>query len=153
MKEKKLMHWRTTILEAAMALLVATGFAAEQHQTLYERLGGRPAIQAVVDDFVGRVVADDRVNKWFAHAAADPAEAARYKLKLGDFICQTTGGPCHYTGTDLGTAHRGRGITSEAFDAVVDDLTATLEKLGAPEREKVQLLGMLAPMKSMVVQQ
>jgi hemoglobin len=146
-------NWRTTILEATMALSVATGFAAGNHQTLYERLGGMPAIQAVVDDFVGRVVADNRVNKWFAHAAGDPAEAAQYKLKLDDFICQVAGGPCHYTGADLGTAHRGRGITGDAFDAVVEDLTATLEKLRVPEREKAQLLGMLAPMKSMVVQQ
>jgi hemoglobin len=146
-------NWKPRILKAAMALWVATGFAAEYHRTLYERLGGMPAIQAVVDDFVGRVVADDRVNKWFAHAAGDPAEAAQYKLKLGDFICQIAGGPCHYTGADLGTAHRGRGITSKAFDAVVEDLTATLEKLHVPEREKAQLLGMLAPMKPMVVQQ
>jgi hemoglobin len=145
-------NWRTTILEAAIALSVATGIAAEQHQTLYERLGGMSAIQAVVDDFVGRVVADDRVNKWFAHAAGDPAEAAQYKLKLGEFICQTAGGPCHYTGADLEAAHRGRGITGEAFDAVVQDLTATLEKLHVPEREKTQLLEVLAPMKSMVVQ-
>jgi len=71
---------------------------------------------------------------------------------LSDFICQTTGGPCHYAGADLQTAHRGRAITSEAFDAVVEDLTATLEKLQVPEQGKAQLLGMLAPMKPLVVQ-
>jgi len=146
-------YWRKTILEAAMALLVASAFAAEHHQTLYERLGGMPAIQAVVDDFVGRVLADERVNKWFAHAAGDANEAAQYKSKLGDFICQAAGGPCHCAGADLREAHRGRGITDKAFDAVVEDLTATLEKLHVPERERGQLLGLLAPMKPLVVQQ
>jgi hemoglobin len=145
-------NWRTTIFEAALALMVASGFAAERPQSLYERLGGAPAIQAVVDDFVGRVLLDARVNKWFAHAAGDPEEAALYKSKLGDFICQAAGGPCHYAGADMQTAHRGRAITSEAFDAVVEDLTATLEKLHVPGQEKAQLLGMLAPMKPLVVQ-
>lgn len=147
-----MLNWRTTILEAAMALMIASGFAAERQQSLYERLGGEPAIQAVVEDFVGRVLLDTRINKWFAHAAGDTEEAAAYKSKLSDFICQAAGGPCHYAGADLRTAHRGRAITSEAFDAVVEDLTATLEKLRVPELEKAQLLGMLAPMKPLVVQ-
>jgi hemoglobin len=146
-------NWRMMVIEAAVALLVGSGFAAERDRSLYERLGGTPAIQGVVDDFVGRVLADERVNKWFAHAAGDPNEAAQYKSKLSDFICQAAGGPCHYAGADLREAHRGRGITDKAFDAVVEDLTATLEKLHVPEREKTQVLGLLAPMRSMVVQQ
>ena len=144
---------RTIVLEAALALLVASGAAAEQPQSLYQRVGGMPAIHAVVDDFVGRVLADERVNQWFAHAAGDPNEAAQYKSKLGDFICQAAGGPCQYAGADLREAHRGRGITDKAFDAVVEDLAATLEKLHVPGKEKTELLGLLAPMKPLVVQQ
>jgi hemoglobin len=112
-----------------------------------------PAIQAVVDDFVTRILADERVNRWFAHAASDPENARTYKAKLADFICQGTGGPCKYTGADMLTAHKGRGVTDEAFSAVVSDLVATLEKFNVPEKEKGQLLSILGPMKPAIVQE
>jgi hemoglobin len=146
-------NWKSTILAAALAAGLASGqTAVKTQENLYQRLGGMPAIRAVVDDLVGRILADDRVNGWFAHAASDPAIAAGYKAKLADFLCQGTGGPCKYTGADLVTAHRGRGVTEEAFQAVVEDLVATLEKLKVPNREKTDLLGVLAPMKTAIVQ-
>jgi len=111
-----------------------------------------PAIRAVVDDLVSRILADQRVNRWFAHAASDPEEAAAYKSKLADFLCQGTGGPCKYTGASMTAAHQGRGVTAEAFQAVVEDLVATLAKLHVPEKEKSELLGILAPLKSAIVQ-
>ena len=141
----------------AVLAVVAVSFgsaiqAAEgEPASLYQRLGGMPAIQAVVDDFVTRILADDRVNKWFAHAASDPENAKAYKAKLADFICQGTGGPCKYTGADMLSAHKGRGVTDDAFNAVVSDLVATLEKFKVPEKEKSQLLGILGPMKSGIV--
>lgn len=123
----------------------------ERPGTLYQRLGGKPAVQAVVDDFVARILADERVNKWFAHASADPARAAAYKSMLGDFVCQATGGPCKYTGMDMLTAHKGRGITEAAFNAVVEDLVATLDKFNVPAKEKSDLLALLGPLKAAVV--
>src|SRR5215475_7345523 len=146
---------RTMILAAAIAAYVVSSAQAgddKKPASLYDRLGGMPAIRAVVDDFVGRILADDRVNKWFAHAASDPENAQAYKAKLADFICQGTGGPCKYAGADMLAAHKGRGVTEEAFNAVVGDLVATLDKLKVPEKEKTQLLGILGPMKSAIVQ-
>jgi hemoglobin len=146
---------KTMILAAAIAACVVSSARAgdDKPASLYERLGGMPAIQAVVDDFVGRILADERVNRWFAHAASDPENAKAYRSKLADFICQGTGGPCKYTGSDMFTAHKGRGVTDEAFQAVVSDLVATLEKFKVPEIEKGQLLGILAPMKPSIVQE
>jgi hemoglobin len=147
---------RTMILAAAIAACVSWSARADDVKkpaSLYERLGGMPAIQAVVDDFVGRILADERVNRWFAHAASDPENAKAYKAKLADFICQGTGGPCKYTGADMFTAHKGRGVTDDAFQAVVSDLVATLEKFKVPETEKSQLLAILAPMKPAIVQE
>jgi hemoglobin len=95
-----------------------------------------PAIQAVVDDFVGRILADPRVNQFFAHAAADPWTARAHKANLADFICQGTGGPCKYIGADMVAAHRGRGITEAAFTAVVDDLVETLENSRYPRKRR-----------------
>jgi hemoglobin len=126
--------------------------AANTEKTLYERLGGQPAIQAVASELVDRILADTRVNKWFAHAASSPENTAAYKAKLAQFLCQSTQGPCHYTGLDMTTAHRGRHVTSQAFDAVVDDLVAVLAKLKVPAKEKNEVLAMLAPLKTVIVQ-
>jgi len=85
-------------------------------QSLYDRLGGKPAITAVVDDFVGRVAADNRINGKFANA-----DLPRLKMMLVDQICQASGGPCTYTGRDMKTAHAGMGINGSEFDALVRD--------------------------------
>ena len=75
--------------------------------TLYKSLGGKKAITAVVDDFVGRVAADDRINGFFKATAADPARLAKFKKNLVDQICEAAGGPCKYKGKDMKTAHAG----------------------------------------------
>jgi hemoglobin len=93
------------------------------------------------------------VNKWFTHAAASPANADAYKAKLAEFICQNTGGPCKYTGHDMVSAHKGRAVTSEAFEAVVQDLVVVLDKLNVPQKEKEALLSILGPLKSSIVQE
>ena len=107
-------------------VLLTAGCASMSQQSvadksLYERLGGKEAITAVVDDFVGRVAADNRINGFFAKA-----NVPRLKTKLVNQICEASGGPCKYSGPDMKTAHRGMGVTSTAFDALVGDLVATL---------------------------
>jgi truncated hemoglobin YjbI len=59
---------------------------------LFERLGGKGAITAVVDEFVAPVAADAKINKYFAAAASDPARLASFKGKLVDQICAASGG-------------------------------------------------------------
>lgn len=139
----------------AMALvycLTGVPVAAQNTTTLYERLGGKPAITAVAGALVDRILQDSRVNGWFVHAAASPENAAEYKAKLTEFVCQATGGPCQYAGKDMVTAHRGRKVTGPAFDAVVEDLTGVLDTLGVKPAEKNELLGLLGPLKSSIVQ-
>ena len=114
---------------------------------LYERLGGKPAITAVVEDFVGRVAADDRINGKFANT-----DIPRLKMLLVEQICQVSGGPCSYTGRSMKATHAGMGVSKADFDALVGDLVATLNKFKVPEREKNELLGALAPMKKDIVE-
>jgi hemoglobin len=145
--------WRSALLIVCTAgLLGVTPAAAQSNKTLYERLGGMPAIQAVANGLVDRILADARVNRWFVHAAASPRNADNYKATLADFVCQNTGGPCKYRGGDMVTVHKGRRVTSEAFDAVVEDLVATLDSLKVPATEKNDLLAVLGPLKSSIVQ-
>jgi hemoglobin len=116
-------------------------------KSLYERLGGKPAITAVVEDFVGRVAADDRINGKFANT-----DIPRLKMLLVEQICQASGGPCSYTGRSMKATHAGMGVSKADFDALVGDLVATLNKFKVPEREKNELLGALAPMKKDIVE-
>ncbi len=116
-------------------------------KSLYDRLGGKTAITAVVDDFVSRVAADTRINGKFANA-----NIPRLKSMLVDQICQASGGPCTYTGRDMKSTHAGMGVSSSDFDALVGDLVATLNKFKVPDREKNELLGALGPMKGDIVE-
>jgi hemoglobin len=124
-----------------------SGAAMAQEKSLYDRLGGKSAITAVVDDFVGRVAADTRINGKFANA-----NIPRLKTMLVDQICQASGGPCTYTGRDMKSAHAGMGVSGSEFDALVGDLVATLTKFKVGEREKNELLGALGPMKKDIVE-
>lgn len=129
--------------------LVATFSLATFAQTksLYERLGGKESITAVVDDFAARCLADTRINAKFAKS--DPV---RLKTQLVDQICNATGGPCQYTGRNMGITHANMGVTAGEFGALVEDLVATLDKFNVPAAEKDELLKLLAPMKPQIVE-
>ena len=130
--------WMASVLVvAALSTAASFGQAARGGKSLYERLGGQPAVDAVASSLVDRILADTRVNKWFAHAASSPQNTAAYKAKLSSFICVSVGGPCKYTGLDMVTAHKGRGVTEDAFNAVAENLTKTLDQLKVPEAEKM----------------
>ena len=114
---------------------------------LYQRLGGYKAIVAVVDDFVGNVAADRRINRFFASA-----NIPRLKQNLVDQICAAAGGNCIYSGRDMKSAHAGMGIRSRDFNALVGDLTKTLRKFKVTAKEQGQLLAVLGPMKKDIVE-
>ena len=104
--------------------------------TTEELISLAAAITAVVDEFVGRVAADTRINSYFAAAADNPQRMAMFKMKLVDQICEASGGPCKYRGADMKTAHKGMGITSAQFNALVEDLAGALDKFKVGERER-----------------
>jgi hemoglobin len=132
-----------------MALTVCSTMAAQANdKSLYESLGGKKAIVAVVDEFVARVAADTRINGFFAATAADPKRLASFKGKLVDQICEASGGPCKYTGKSMKEAHRGMGVSGADFNALVEDLVGALDKFKVAAKDKDALLGVLGPMKS-----
>jgi hemoglobin len=128
------------------------GQAGMKEKSLYDRLGGKKAITAVVDEFVGRVAADTRINSFFAATASDPKRLKMFKGNLADQICEASGGPCKYRGKDMKTAHMGMGVSSANFDALVEDLVGALDKFKVGAHEKDQLLGALGPMKGDIVE-
>ena len=142
-----------TLLSLLAGLLTLTPLSlAAGNDTLYKSLGGKKAIVAVVDDFVGRAAADNRIKGFFKATASDPERLAKFKKNLVDQICEAAGGPCKYTGKDMKTAHDGMGIASGDFDALVQDLVAALDKFSVKDADKQALLGVLGPMKKDIVE-
>jgi hemoglobin len=121
-------------------------------KSLYARLGGKKAITAVVDEFVGRVAGDSRINGFFKQTASDPKRLAKFKMNLVDQICQASGGPCKYKGKDMKSAHAGMGVSAADFNALVEDLAGALDKFKVGSQEKNELLGALGPMQKDIVE-
>lgn len=116
-------------------------------KSLFDRLGGKAAITAVVDSFVARVAADARINKKFAKS-----DVGRVKAMLVDQICTQTGGPCTYTGRSMKEAHANMGVTEGEFNALVEDLVTTLKSFNVPDKEQNELLTALGAMKGDIVE-
>jgi hemoglobin len=146
------------LLVVGLALLLVGYAAARDHKpdsknkSLYNRLGGKKAITAVVDEFVKNCATDDRINSFFKDTAADPKRLAAFKQKLVDQICEASGGPCKYKGKNMKDAHRNMGVKDEHFNALVEDLVKALDKFKVGEKEKNELLGALGPMKADIVE-
>jgi hemoglobin len=115
--------------------------------SLYERLGGKDAITAVVDDFVGRCAGDTRINGKFART-----DIPRLKAMLIDQVCEAAGGPCAYRGRTMRETHTGMAVTAGEFDALVQDLVATLDAFNVPKAEQDELLSVLGPLRPDIVE-
>lgn len=102
--------------------------------TLFDRIGGREAIDAVVGDFYDRVLNDEFVIHHFE--GIDRAALHAHQVQ---FLSAVTGGPVSYGGDDMREAHRGMGITDEEFDRIAAHLDAALAERGvaAADRERV----------------
>lgn len=125
----------------------STTAEAAAPKSLYERLGGLPAIGAVVDEFLKNVAGDTRIAHRFALS-----DLGDLRNKLVDQICQATGGPCTYKGGDMKTVHKGQRISTAEFNALVEDLVKALDTFKVPEKEKGELLGALASMQGDIVE-
>ena len=100
-------------------------------QSLYEKIGGEAAVNAAVDIFYRKVLADDRINKFFEDVDMEQ-QAAKQKA----FLTMAFGGPHSYTGKDMreGHAHLVKnGLNESHFDAVMENLGATLKELNVPD--------------------
>ncbi len=115
-------------------------------KSLYDRLGGQPAITAVVEEFVGRTTTDPRIKERFFNT-----DAVELKKLLVEFVCMATGGPCKYSGRSMVDSHAGMELVDEEFTALVENLVAALDKFKVPEKEKGELLGALGPLKPDIV--
>jgi len=138
------------LLALAMVTCLAVSDGAQQKpKTLYERLGGYDAIAAVTDDFIGRLVADKQITRFFTGASTDSKK--RIRQLVVDQICAATGGPCIYIGRSMKVAHEGLGITESDWQVSVGHLVAALDKFKVPQKEKDELLAAVSSLKPDIV--
>ena len=100
--------------------------------TLYEQLGGQPAVDAAVDIFYRKVLTDDRISMFF-----DGVDMDQQINKQKAFLTMVFGGPANYSGKDMRSAHAHlvtRGLNDTHVNAVIENLASTLSELGvAPD--------------------
>lgn len=145
MKQQSVM----SIVVLSLILMAGSAYAADdaKGKSLYDRLGGKGAITAVVETFVGNVGGDKRINGYFAST-----DLVKLKMHLVNQICEASGGPCKYTGRTMKQTHAGMGVHDAAFGHLVEDLVAALDHHKVGKTEKDELLGVLGPMKSDIVE-
>ena len=90
-------------------------------QSLFGRIGGAAAVDAAVDKFYEKVLADERIKDFFKSTNME-----RQRQKQKAFLTVAFGGPNRYTGKTLRAAHKNMGLTEVHFTAVAECLQATL---------------------------
>ena len=137
------------------ALMLMSACATESHKpqsSLYDRLGGKKAIDMVVNDFIDTVGSDQRIQNPKVSERLGSIDIDGLKQLVADQVCMAAGGPCQYIGRDMKSSHVGLEITNAEFDYVVDDLIKTLNQYKVPGGEQQELLSLLAPMRADIVQ-
>lgn len=114
--------------------------------SIYEAIGGEPALVGVVDDFYVRVLADPELAGFFAGA-----NMPRLKGKQIEFFAAALGGPEPYVGLSMADAHRGRGIEMRHFELVAGHLTDALTSAGVPAETVATIIGAIAPLADDIV--
>ena len=119
----------------------ASAYPVQPAPGLYQAIGEKPGIRALMDDFVVRLKADSRIGDQFKETNAENLAS-----QLTDQVCQLAGGPCVYKGPDMKTAHEGMEITRAHFNALVEVLQASMDAKGISFQSQNQILALLAPM-------
>jgi hemoglobin len=116
-------------------------FRKPEPATIYERIGGHEALEAVVEDFYVRVLADPQLSGFFAGTNMN-----RLKGKQVEFFAAALGGPEPYTGATMKQVHQGRGITMHHFNLVAGHLAGALSAAGVPSETVTAIIGAIAPL-------
>lgn len=132
----------TLMAGALIGTLTLVGCAQHSQQTtLYERMGGQPAIDAVVENLLYRIADDEEIVSYFANSNID-----LFAASLATQLCDVSDGPCQYDGPPMDRAHQTMGITDAHFNRVVEYLDAAMVEVGVPLAARNDMLGRLAPM-------
>lgn len=122
----------------------------QPRKSLYERLGGYDVIAAFMTDYIMRIRADPNFARFSGGRGADKKKR---DLQLNiDYMCKATGSSNYYLGRDMKTSHAGLGITGDEWEANMRYMAEALDKYRIPQREKQEVLALVAGMKREIVE-
>jgi hemoglobin len=113
---------------------------------VFEQFGGKAGLDALMEDFMIKLIADPRTRDYFAEA-----DQKHIKQMLSEQFCVILGGPCTYTGKGMKESHAKLAINEGGFNALVEDLQLAMDMHKIPFRAQNKLLAKLAPMHREVV--
>lgn len=120
--------------------------------TLYERLGGKEGITAIVDDVIEAHMQNPTISATFIPYKTQPERMAKIRQHTIDFFSAGSGGPVQYTGRDMPTTHAGMNISATEYMAVIDDIMMVLDKHKIDEESKKDVLAILWSLKGMIME-
>lgn len=130
-----------------LALCLTVMACQQSTQTsLYQRLGGQPGVEKIVDGVLYGIEHDQSIVHHFADT-----DIPRFRRLLIEQFCELSGGPCKYSGVSMQESHTGFQITQAHFDALVNHLITAMRQHNVPVEAQNELLAILAPMYKDVV--
>lgn len=135
-----------------LCMLLAIGVSSpvlSAEKSLYEKLGGKQAIDAVVIELTNKMAKDPLLKKYCANMSKERIEANR--ALVANFICKATGGPCEYNGRDMKSAHAGLGINEKEWKRFVKLTEETLKQFKVAPEVRKEFLSAVAPLKEQIV--
>jgi hemoglobin len=137
-------------LREALDAIMGTQFT---QKPLWDRLGGQPAVEAVVHDFVAATAANPKVN--FTRDGKFKLDAAgikKFEGQLVQMVSSATGGPMKYEGKDMKAAHAGMKISDDEFNAMLTDFVLALNKNKVPKAEMDELITIVSGTRADIVE-
>ena len=130
-----------------LAALLSACSGTQDTENLYTAIGGEAGVEEIADNFIMEIANDDRVIAYFEDANVD-----RFRQFFIEHLCMLTDGPCEYTGDTLVDTHVGMNVTVAAFNAIVEDLMAAMNKADIAIGTQNRLLARMAQLREQIIQ-
>lgn len=140
----------------ATFIFLMTSACAQQppeQASLYERLGGKEGITAIVDDVVATHLENPTISAIFIPYLEQPERLAQIKAQTVNFFSAGSGGPVTYTGKDMPAAHRGMNISPAEYMAVMEDIMLVLGQHNIDGQSQKDVLFILWSLKGSIMGQ
>tara|TARA_R100001377_G_scaffold53452_2_gene31408 strand:+ start:667 stop:1113 length:447 start_codon:yes stop_codon:yes gene_type:complete len=133
---------------ALTLVMLLNACSGTQHpENLYSALGGEAGIATITDYFIVEIANDERVIAYF-----EDTNVERFRYFFIEHVCMLSDGPCEYTGDSLVDTHVGMNVTGAAFNAIVEDLMAAMNKADIAIGTQNRLLARMAELREQVIQ-
>lgn len=123
-----------------------------EKKPLFERLGGSPGIERIVDEVASRHLENPVIRARFLPFLEQPQKLGELKLHLARFLELGSGGPPRYSGRDMKSTHRGMNISAAEYMAALDDILASLGSVGIDEPTRNDVLALAWSLKDEIIQ-